>query len=251
MGNTPNPNFIDKLWNWLCYLFDQGFSNWLKGIFETIISIFSLLVKEFLNILDYVTNKLLYIFGKTYESRAFKLGSGYFFGLCFYSYSIYVAYNSNSPEIMILSCIIGGLVGWTLGITISPTNKKEKKRFEDWAKTVSTLLSGFVLAQYNTFFSSIQTKSGLQNDEFLIMIFLFIVCFFVGLLSTFATREYAASEEEKVIEQRGKLIEEITEKLEELNEMGVSHISQDVANNVPSMRNGTTNDHVDNQPIES
>jgi hypothetical protein len=79
------------------------------------------------------------------ESKAdwFKVGSGYLLGSAAFAFCVYAAWNVGSHQLLqVLLCIFGGVFGWVVGILITPLNEGEKKQFSDYAKAVSTLISG-------------------------------------------------------------------------------------------------------------
>ena len=120
---------------------------------------------------------------------------GYFLGLIAIGFLFWSCFSiGNSPQLNILFLFCGGLIGWILGILITPISDVERSRFSEFGKAITTFLSGFLLAKVEGVFElAVQEKSDI-SDVFIGRSLLLVVSFALGLLFTFIWRSYVASE---------------------------------------------------------
>ena len=150
------------------------------------------------------------------EADAIKIGGGTVLGAVVVGYCVYVAGNSGpNPFHQVLICAFGGLLGWVVGILLTPLDDGEKKQFSEYAKGVSTLLSGFALAKLESL-ASLLPPNLLTGDLGLTRVLLFSSCFLVGTLFTFIGRRYVRGSEAEHQAKRQKLVGELEESLRKL-----------------------------------
>jgi hypothetical protein len=149
----------------------------------------------------------------------FKIGGGYLLGGITFAVCLYAAWTAGSdPMLQVLICLFGGILGWVIGIVITPLNKEEKKQFSDYARAVTTLISGYLLGKLESIFRSSLVGKALGDHESLaLQILLFLICFLVGVLFTFISRKYVTGPEDERRTKREKLLAEVQESLIKLN----------------------------------
>ena len=155
-----------------------------------------------------------------FDSKAdfFKIGSGYALGAIAFGFCLYAASTVGAlPFLQVLLCIFGGLLGWVIGILITPLNEGEKKQFSEYAKAVTAVVSGFVVAKIDAVSQSALSAMANSNGELLLTrSLLFFSCFLVGALFTFMGRRYVRGPEEEMRTKRHKAVGELKELLEKL-----------------------------------
>ena len=118
---------------------------------------------------------------------------GYFLGgiaTCFLLWSCFSI--GTSPQINILFLFCGGLIGWILGILVTPNSDDEKSRFSEFGKAIATFITGFFLAKLEKIFDlAIQDQNDI-SEVFIGRSLLLVVSFALGLLFTFIWRSYVA-----------------------------------------------------------
>ncbi|MBT9465514.1 hypothetical protein [Hydrogenophaga sp.] len=156
-----------------------------------------------------------------FDSHAdfFKIGSGYALGALGFGFCVYAASTvGTQPILQVLLCIFGGLLGWVMGILITPLNEGEKKQFSEYAKAVTAVVSGFLVAKVDAVAQSALSAMAASNGELLLTrALLFVSCFLVGALFTFMGRRYVRGPEEQLRTKRHKALEELREMVEKLN----------------------------------
>lgn len=147
----------------------------------------------------------------------FKIGSGYVLGAVAFGFCLYAASTVGSqPYFQVLLCVFGGLLGWVVGIFITPLNEGEKKQFSEYAKAISAVFSGFLLAKLESVVQA--TPAGaFGGDILLTRSLLFFSCFLVGTLFTFMGRRYVRGTEAEQQAKRQKAIEELQDAVNKLN----------------------------------
>jgi hypothetical protein len=88
-----------------------------------------------------------------------------------------------------LLVMLGGVVGFTMGMLISPYGA-EKRQFSVIAKTASAFLSGFVLAKADKLFDEATKDPGVIDAAFVGRVSLFAVAAVITGLLAFLTRAY-------------------------------------------------------------
>lgn len=118
----------------------------------------------------------------------------------------------------VLLCVLGVVLGWTVGILVSPATTAEERQFSGWARAVGTFISGFGVAKLNQLSTWTLFKVADADVPLLrVRIALFLACFLIGALCTFCGRRYVNDgDESELLRQRENCIDGIEKKLEEL-----------------------------------
>lgn len=85
----------------------------------------------------------------------------------------------------ILIILFGGLLGWCTGILATPKDTIEENQFSTYKATISTFLSGFVLAKVDRIF-----ESKVMTPIIFTQLLIFGSSFLLGTLFTFIGRLY-------------------------------------------------------------
>lgn len=127
-----------------------------------------------------------------FNSSYMKLGVGYALGASAFIACIYAALRAGSnPHLQVVLCLLGGILGWVIGILQTPLNEGERARFSDFVKAVSAVITGFVLAKLDSIFPTLLAKAAASEGETLFLrVTIFLTCLLVGFLYTFITRLY-------------------------------------------------------------
>lgn len=120
---------------------------------------------------------------------------GYFLGLIAAGFLFWSCFSiGNSPQLNVLFLFCGGLIGWILGILITPISDTERSRFSEFGKAIATFLTGFLLAKIERIFElAVKDKSDV-SDVFIGRSLLLVVSLALGILFTFIWRSYVASQ---------------------------------------------------------
>jgi hypothetical protein len=114
-------------------------------------------------------------------------------GICFFLVCVGIAIFVEKSTPQVLLCLFGGALGWFIGILISPTSKGQEEQFKGYARAISALISGFLLAKLDQFLEPVVKASADSLVTWIVPSLLFGTCFLVGLLCTFAGRDFGAA----------------------------------------------------------
>jgi hypothetical protein len=106
-----------------------------------------------------------------------------------------------------------------VGILITPLDEGEKKQFSDYAKAVSTLISGYLLAKLEKFPSYAKPWMATAGTSLFLPFLLFSTCFLIGTLFTFIGRRYVRGTEDERRQKRQKTLDEINKSLTKLSSL--------------------------------
>lgn len=87
-----------------------------------------------------------------------------------------------------LLCLFGGIVGWSLGVLLSPMTKDEESKFTNYGRAVSAFVSGFLVAKLDLLLNSIPPDVHLASIVMVGRGLLFGTALFVGFQFTFVVR---------------------------------------------------------------
>jgi hypothetical protein len=105
---------------------------------------------------------------------------------------IWASLDINNPKSLNIALLIaGGLIGWTVGILITPKGPPEVLQFADYSKTASTFLSGYLIAKLDKLFDH-ALKDTANLRTVIGCFFLFVAALIVGAISTFVWRQYVS-----------------------------------------------------------
>jgi hypothetical protein len=155
------------------------------------------------------------------SADAFKIGVSYMFGLVSLGYCIFVAATKGeASHLQVLVCILGGTIGWILGLYLTPDSESEKKRFSEAIKLIAVLAAGFGLAKAEEFLAWLRPyfMDG-SKDLTSLRLLLFFCCLLIGGLFTYISRLHVRDEAEKQRQQREKLLLQVKEVLDKLVEV--------------------------------
>jgi uncharacterized membrane protein YjjB (DUF3815 family) len=122
----------------------------------------------------------------------FKLISGYVLGGLAYAACFAIAIQIERWWLNVLLCLFGGILGWCVGMFISPLDQNEKSEFTDYGKALSAFVSGFAIAKLDRVFSGM-TANDVLTAITAGRILLFGTTFCLGLQFTFVGRRYFRS----------------------------------------------------------
>ena len=117
---------------------------------------------------------------------------------CLTATSIYVATliitffvgHEGATKYNFLVCIIGFVLGWFVGIIISPYDGDEEKKFTNYSKLIGTFISGYIVSKIDKFWDNIISNNAFSDSLFISRIIFFLIFFCVTLIVVFAFRRY-------------------------------------------------------------
>jgi hypothetical protein len=117
----------------------------------------------------------------------------------------------------VLLCIFSMLVGWILGIAITPSSSGEKSRFSEYGKALVAAATGFLAGQLKDITTFLSLFFAKQTSEFSATAGLLAgCCFLIGLLFTFIFRSYVRGSAAELEEKRRKATTALREAVEKL-----------------------------------
>jgi xanthosine utilization system XapX-like protein len=118
-----------------------------------------------------------------------------FAGLCVFGI-VYAALAMKTPadlsprQLNLVILISGGLVGWVVGMLITPVSPKEQAVFSETGKALSTFVMGYLVAKIDRIFDVAMKKDENVNALFVGRLLMFVSMFALGVLATFVWRSY-------------------------------------------------------------
>jgi len=118
-----------------------------------------------------------------------------FAGLCVLGI-IYAALAMKTPadvsprQLNLVILIAGGLIGWVVGMLITPVSPKEQAVFSDAGKALSTFVTGYLVAKIDRIFDIATKQDENVNGLFVGRLLMFVSMFALGVLATFVWRSY-------------------------------------------------------------
>lgn len=122
----------------------------------------------------------------------FKITTGYVLGAAAYAGCFAIAAQLEHWWLNVLLCLFGGILGWSIGMFISPLNPDERREFSEYGKAVSAFIGGFAIAKLEAVFTAITAKDLLTMTAGARWL-LFGTTFCLGLQFTFVGRRYFRS----------------------------------------------------------
>jgi hypothetical protein len=151
---------------------------------------------------------------------AFKIIASYMIGGIAVAFCIYTAWSTaleSAKYLQVLICIVGGALGWILGLLLTPSSEGEKKQFSEWGKAFAALVSGFGLAQITTLIEWARTGwQGANSETGAIRALLFACTLLIGGLVTYISRLHVRGTADEERARREKILSELFETLEKL-----------------------------------
>ena len=112
-----------------------------------------------------------------------------------------------SVAVNLLLVIVGMLMGWVIGIAITPYSSEEIDMFSSYMRAISTFVGGYVLAKADDLIKGVFTQS-FFTFEHTVGVLLTISAFLEGLLIAFVYRRYIVQEEEEEKRKRKEAAKE-------------------------------------------
>jgi hypothetical protein len=118
-----------------------------------------------------------------------------FAGLCVLGI-LYAALATKTPadvsprQLNLVILIAGGLVGWVVGMLITPVSPKDQVIFSDAGRALSTFVAGYLVAKIDRIFEVTMKKDENVNGLFVGRLLMFVSTFALGVLATFVWRSY-------------------------------------------------------------
>jgi hypothetical protein len=109
---------------------------------------------------------------------------------------IYAALAMTTPaelsprQLNLVILIAGGLVGWVVGMLITPVSPKDQVIFSETGKALSTFVAGYLVAKIDRIFDIAMRQDSNVNGLFVGRLLMFVSMFALGVLATFVWRSY-------------------------------------------------------------
>lgn len=109
---------------------------------------------------------------------------------------VYAALATKTPadvsprQLNLVILITGALVGWVVGMLITPVSPKDQSVFSDAGRALSTFAAGYLVAKIDRLFDIATRKDENVNGLFVGRLLMFVSTFALGVLATFVWRSY-------------------------------------------------------------
>ena len=109
---------------------------------------------------------------------------------------VYAALAMKTPEdvsprqLNLVILIAGGLVGWVVGMLITPVSPKEQAIFSETGRALSTFVAGYLVAKIDRIFDIAMKRDENANGLFVGRLLMFVSAFALGALATFVWRSF-------------------------------------------------------------
>jgi hypothetical protein len=109
---------------------------------------------------------------------------------------IYAALATKTPadmsprQLNLVILIAGGLVGWIVGMLITPVSPKEQAVFSETGRALSIFVAGYLVAKLDRVFDIAMKQDGNVNGLLVGRLLMFVSTFALGVLATFVWRSY-------------------------------------------------------------
>lgn len=91
----------------------------------------------------------------------------------------------------VLICLFGSILGWCVGMWLSPLDPSERHEFGDYAKALSAFVGGFLIAKLDLMFATAVSAQAISTTTFIGRALLFGTTFGIAFQFTFAGRRYS------------------------------------------------------------
>lgn len=92
----------------------------------------------------------------------------------------------------ILIVIAAGLIGWTVGILMTPATPGEQKKFSEYGKALATFVTGYVVGKLDKLVDPVLSNPESVTTALIAQSLLFVSMFLLGALGTFVWRSYVS-----------------------------------------------------------
>jgi hypothetical protein len=116
---------------------------------------------------------------------------GYVLGALAYIACFVIAFKMRPADewwLNILLCLFGGIVGWSVGVLLSPMTTAEERTFTGYGKAVSAFAGGFVVAKLDVLMKSVSPALHMDAVVLIARLLLFGTSFCAGFQFTFIAR---------------------------------------------------------------
>jgi hypothetical protein len=113
---------------------------------------------------------------------------GYALGLLALCGMVWGALGQSAPRINVLVLISGALIGWVVGMLMTPVTGNEQAHFPEYGKALSTFVTGYLVAKLDRLFESVVGTPTNINEVLIARLLLFISSFALGTLATYIWR---------------------------------------------------------------
>ena len=113
---------------------------------------------------------------------------GYVFAVLVLIGAVYGTWDPVDPQARRLNVwvvIAGGLIGWGIGMLMTPITEPEKAQFPEYAKVISTFVTGYLVAKIDKVFDVSHV-----DKLFVQRLLMFLSMFVLGALATYVWRSY-------------------------------------------------------------
>jgi hypothetical protein len=93
-------------------------------------------------------------------------------------------------QLNLVILIAGGLVGWVVGMLVTPVSPKEQAVFSETGRALSTFVAGYLVAKLDRIFDIGMKQDGNVNGLLVGRLLMFVSTFALGVLATFVWRSY-------------------------------------------------------------
>src|SRR5262249_21782881 len=93
--------------------------------------------------------------------------------------------NRSAMQFNVWVLISGGLIGWGVGMLMTPVTDPELHNFPEYAKVISTFITGYLVAKVDKVFDVSQV-----DKLFVQRLLMFLSMFVLGVLATYVWRSY-------------------------------------------------------------
>ena len=106
-------------------------------------------------------------------------------------FSAYFLFESAQERaVTVVVGVLGGALGWVLGILSSPYDKQERNQFSEYAKIVYGFLTGYLVSKADRLFELALADRLFSTDAFVFRVLYFLAAFFLAFLIAFVGRRY-------------------------------------------------------------
>ena len=117
---------------------------------------------------------------------------GFFLALVAFFVLWMLARRNGQPPVRMMLFVFGALLGWTVGILITP-EKSQEGAFSAYGTAIMTFITGFLVAKIDRIFEvKIEGNPNFVNGEFVFRVLLGGSAFVLGVLCTFIWRTYVS-----------------------------------------------------------
>jgi len=108
-----------------------------------------------------------------------------------------VAPNWQAGAVSLLLGIVGLLIGWIVGVALTPYSPEEKYQFSTYTKAIGVFATGYVAAKIDRIFEYLASPDNIfvSNTQTGLRLLIFIASAFLALITVFTHRQYIQRDE--------------------------------------------------------